>query len=45
MRRVRKQSTTHQQASEVAPPMTIPLAEGAVTLAMIQALIDRKSVV
>ena len=39
MRRVRKQSTTHQQASEVAPPMTIPLAEGAVTLAMIQALI------
>ena len=39
MRRVRKQATTHQPASEVAPPLPIPLAEGAVTLAMIQALI------
>ena len=39
MRRVQKQSTAHQQASNVAPPLALPVAEGTVTLAMIQALI------
>ena len=39
MRRVRKASTAHQPASAVAPPVTIPFDEGALTLAMIQALI------
>ena len=39
MRRVRKSSTAHQPASAVAPPVTIPFDEGAVTLAMMQALI------
>ena len=39
MRRVRKSSTAHQPASAVAPPVTIPFDEGAVTLAMIQAVI------
>ena len=39
MRRVRTPSATHQPASAVAPPVTIPCDAGAVTLAMIQALI------
>lgn len=39
MRRVPKQSTAHQQAKRDAPRMALPVEEGAVTLAMIQALI------
>jgi len=39
MQRVPKQSTTHQQANDAAPPAAIPVTEGAVTLAMSQALI------
>ena len=39
MRRVRTQATPHQPASAVAPPSTIPLDDGTVTLAMIHALI------
>lgn len=39
MRRVRKGSTTHQPPSAAAAQLTIPLDDGTVTLAMIQALI------
>ena len=39
MRRVRKESTTHQQAAVATSPLTMPLDDGTVTLAMIQALI------
>jgi len=39
MRRVREQSTTHQPASEPTSQLTVPLDDGTVTLAMIQALI------
>ena len=39
MRRVRKESTAHQQAAVATPPLPMPLDDGTVTLAMIQALI------
>ena len=39
MRRVRATTKAHQPACETTPPLTMPLDEGAVTRAIIQALI------
>ena len=39
MRRVRRKSRTHQHTPAPAPPLGLPLDDGTVTLAMIQALI------
>jgi len=39
MRSVRAKATTHQQGHDAAPQLTVPLDDGTVTLAMIQALI------
>ena len=39
MRRVRKGSTAYQQAAVATPPLTMPVDDDTVTLAMIQALI------